>query len=108
MATRATNTMTEGLQSLLGDVSSMKALPDADLAYLTELETFILKKLREPVDAMAGQLGNPPPGLPGMGVPGPAPSLPPGVPGGPPGGIPVGAGSPNPDELRRVLANVQG
>lgn len=115
-SSRSVNTMQELLQKMMTDISIAKALPDADLEFLIGLETTILTKLREPVDAMAGQLGGgPEPMGPEMG--GPIPAPPPGAgppiggppigPGGPgpvPGIAPVaGAGGPNPDELRRMV-----
>lgn len=119
MATRGMNTMAEGLASLMGDIAQMKAQPDADLQFLIELETMILRKLREPVDNMAGQMAGPGAGpgpVPGMGpgstppgpdmggMPmGPPPGPPRGEPGGSPRGMMMGPGAPNPDELRRLM-----
>lgn len=111
VGSRGTNTMSEALQRLLADISQIKAMPDADLEFLVNLETVILKKLREPVDNMAGQMqgpgggpsmgGAPPP--PGAGPGGPMPvSM--GPPGGGVAGLRSGVGPPNPDELRRVIA----
>lgn len=62
MATRSTNTMAEGLQSIMQEITSLKATPDADVAFLIGLETTILQKLREPYDQMAGQMGGAAPG----------------------------------------------
>lgn len=92
MATRSTNTMAEALQRLHADVAQMKVLPDADLAFVTELETMIVGYLRGPIDQMqaAGQL---PPGGP------PPPQIPPTQTGGLMGQSPM----PNPDELRRII-----
>lgn len=120
MPVRASNTMVEGLTSIMSDIASMKAMPDGDLQFLIQLETMILKKLREPIDSMAGQMGGPggmPEGagpMPGMGPgstpppPGPPPGPPQGQPGGPPRGMMAGAGAPNPDELRRLLTGGPG
>lgn len=100
MAVRGTNTMQEALQSLLQEVSQMKTLADADLPWLVELESMILSKIREPLDAQqqpaAGPMGGMPPGPP-MGMPAGG-----GVPGG--GGMQAGPQMPNPDELQRLLA----
>lgn len=95
--------MSEGLQSLMSDISQMKTLPDADLEFLVELETFILNKLREPIDATMGQVPGSPPGAgnPQGGI-GPLP----GVPSAPGGGVPnlrTEPAAPNPDELRRLV-----
>lgn len=118
---RSTNTMQEFLQRMLGDLANAKTLPDADLQFLVGLETAILQKLREPVDALAGQTE----ALGGMEQ-GQAEALPPMDPamtGGGGGGTPMpggvgmsgaggGPGLPGvmsapqtipPDELRRML-----
>lgn len=60
MATRSQNTMAEGLQSIMQDLTALKATPDADVAFLIGLETTILQKLREPFDAASGQMPAPP------------------------------------------------
>lgn len=57
MASRSTNTMAEFLQRMLGDIAEAKILADADLQFLIGLETTILQKLREPVDAIMGMSG---------------------------------------------------
>lgn len=115
MALRASNTMAEGLQALVGTIASMKALPDADMEFLTNLETMVLNKLKEPVRQMAGQMDQVGPGGPPMGPPpgmGGPPMMPPpmGAPGGPPTGVRMGSPMGNPDELRRLLGGggVQG
>lgn len=76
MASRSTNTMSEFLQRMLGDLAEAKTLPDADLQFLIQLETTILQKLRAPIDALMGQMqqgeqaaGNPMAGTPGMMTP---------------------------------------
>lgn len=58
--TRGMNTMSEGLQKLMQDITALKATPDADVAFLIGLETTILGKLREGFDSAAGQLPPPP------------------------------------------------
>lgn len=59
--TRQTNTMTEQLRQMLGTIADMKAAPDADIAYLTNLETQVLQYLRAPYEQqrMQAQLGGP-------------------------------------------------
>ncbi len=59
MAGRASNTMIEGLQQLVTNIAQLKTTPDADVQWLLELESLVLQKLREPVDAMAGQMTGP-------------------------------------------------
>lgn len=114
MGTRGTNTQTEVLQGILGEIAQAKLAPDADIEWLLGIETQILQKLREPIDqAMqnSGLNGMPPPGqsaapadpMAGM-IPGAGPSQPaPGVP-----GIRTSPSAPNPDELRRLLTNSPG
>lgn len=120
--------MSEFLQRMLGELAIAKTLPDADLQFLIGLETMILQKLREPVDAMAGQLsggqgGGPvgPGGGPGggagadvgaampsspMGAMGMGPAQPMPAPAAAGIGVPgvaQGPGQIPPDELRRML-----
>lgn len=123
-STRTTNTMVEGLQGLMQEITSLKSAPDADISWLIGLETTILAKLREPYDNAGGQLA-PPPGnamemgppsdLGGIGVGG-LPPMPMG--GGVAAGLP-GPGGPmppapgprfSPDVMRRALrgGGVQG
>lgn len=100
MAVRGTNTMQEALQRLLTDIAQMKTLADADLAWLVELESMVISKIREPIDAMqqpGGALAQPS-GPPGMGG---GPPMPAGAPMG--GGMAAGPQMPNPDELQRLL-----
>lgn len=117
MAVRSQNTMAEGLQSVLQDITTMKTMPDADIEWLINLETEILQKLREPFEQMQGQL----PQAPGSAVPGPMPpgqgAMPTGV-GGPMGGggpanmtpgvrgLRSSPAMPNPDEVRRMVGGV--
>lgn len=58
--TRGMNTMSEGLQKLMQDITALKATPDADVAFLIGLETTILGKLREGFAEAANQLPPPP------------------------------------------------
>ena len=104
MAVRGTNTMQEALQSLLQETAQMKTLADADLPWLVELESMVLSKIREPLDAQQqapaqGPMGGMPPMPPGGGMGMPAGG---GVPGG--GGMQAGPQMPNPDELQRLLS----
>jgi hypothetical protein len=97
MAVRGTNTMIEALQRLLQDIAQMKTLGDSDLPWLVELESMVLNKIKEPVDAMQQQGGAlaQPTGPPmGGGMPAGAPMG---------GGMSAGPQMPNPDELQRLL-----
>jgi len=75
--------MTEQLRSMLGTIADMKAAPDADIAYLTSLETQVLRYLRAPFEAqrLQAQLGGPQqqqtagPGGGATPLPGPAAQL---------------------------------
>lgn len=125
MAARSTNTMAEFLQKMLSDIATAKTLPDADLAFLLQLETAILQKLRSPIDAMMGQMspngqqGNPSQGSP-QGQPGQGPSqmgvvgaMNPNPVATPPpaqrvAGIRSDPGAVNMDELMRSMGGAQG
>lgn len=107
---------TEGLKKLLGPVSQLMMLPDADVDYLTNLQMAIRNKVMGAYMSAAqlgpsAEMGQPPlPGsimsqdgaVPSMGL-GPVPPTPMG-PGGASGGGMGGIAPPNADELRRVLA----
>lgn len=100
LETRGTNTMSEGLRKLLGQITDLKVLDDADLPFLIGLETQVLQRLKQGADnalqpqqqpqQQSGLMGSPSP-PPGMGTP-------PGTP-----GLMQGPSMPNSDELRRVL-----
>lgn len=96
--------MQEALQRFLGDISQMKTLADADLAWLTELETMVLSKIREPLDRMQQSGMMPPPqgggGMGGMSG-GPMAPMPAGAQMG--GGMMSATAAPNADELQRLL-----
>lgn len=127
MATRGTNTMSEGLQKLMQDITGLKATPDADVAFLIGLETTILGKLREGFAKAAGQMPPPPgsaveAGMGGMGAGGGMGDMAMAGAGGAPGGVPMGAAGPgspmppmpgvrfSPDVMRRAISGggVQG
>lgn len=125
--------MAEFLQRIGGDIFEAKSLPDADLAFLIQLETLILQKLRAPIDQMMGQMegaGAPPADAAMAAAPmidptaaqagmGGMPMIPPMPGGGPPpvGQVPGGGermrgmrmepNMPNPDELRRMLGGAR-
>lgn len=109
--TRQNNTMSEDLSSLMGQLAQMKLTPDADLGFITNLETQILQTARQPTDQLkalqqvqnqmnqpqsAGMgmamgspaIGGAPPMMGGGAMPGPA-MAPPAMAGMPPGGMPM-------------------
>lgn len=109
---------TEGLKKLLGPITQLMVLPDADVEYLTNLQMVIRNKVMGAYmeAAQLGPMGSPAAGgvpVPGspVGADGSVPSLGlgPGAPtpmgpGGASGGGAGGIAPPNADELRRVLA----
>jgi hypothetical protein len=102
--TRQNNTMSEGLHQLLSSLAQLKAAPDADLEYLSAIESAILQKLKEPLQQAAQALaqagGVVPPGMAGqMGAAAQG-----GMGQSPPQQA-QGGGMPNPDELRRLVAS---
>ena len=104
MATRQNNTMQEGLHQLLSSLAQLKAAPDANLEFLSGIESSILQKLREPMQQAAQAMAQAGGVLPqGMGQQlGAAAGA--GM-GQPPQGQSPSAGMPNPDELRRLVAS---
>lgn len=117
--TRQTNTASEGLRKLLGDIADMKLADDADLPFLIQLETMVLQHLKQGATNALNTSGAPV-GLGGMSAPPPGMGGPPGVPGlmqgpsmppGGPVGMPAGpammsGGGPNINELTRSLRGV--
>jgi hypothetical protein len=126
-------TMMEGLQSLLPDIASIMAAPDADMDFLDKLQKIVLLRIHKPSPQQPGAGGAPP--APPAGATGGGPEAAPasglpggGSPGGPPGGgapnpqmpsmgppnAPTGPGgvtqpmNNNPDEMRRVIAEAAG
>lgn len=99
MASRTTNTMSEGLVKMLQTITEMKLMPDADIEFLIGLETQVMQKAREPFESVqgGGATGLQPPAA-GGAVGAPAQPLPAGGPAGVAGG-----GVNAPDELRRAL-----
>lgn len=113
--TRSTNTMGEGLQVLLNDITSLKTAPDADLQWIVQLEAFVLQKIREPYEAQrqaqqqllaAAAGGN---GGSGTVLPGGGGGMPPGM---PPPSQPTPANLRNnpqipPEALQNLLASTR-
>src|SRR4051794_32533813 len=103
----ATNqTMQEGLNRLVADIAQMMVLPDADLDFLSQLQMAVTQYVKQPTQSQQPQSA-----VPG-GAGGPTPGGPPG-PGianssGMMGGASMGVGTPNPDELRRMLSTQSG
>lgn len=127
------STMIEGLQQLLPDIANCMAAPDADMPYLKKLQDVVLLKIHQPQPQQPpgapGAAGPAPGGAAGAGGPGGPPPPGPGAgPGGPPGGgapnqampgmgapaAPTQPGgvtqpmTPQPDEMRRILAEQAG
>lgn len=103
MATKA-QTQAESLRGMLSSIADTKTLPDADIPFLTNMETMLLGYLRAPFEAMQQNQQVSGPGAPGM-APGQAPMLQgpvPVAPGRVPG-IMNAPSMPPVDELRRLL-----
>jgi hypothetical protein len=108
------NSMLEGLQMILGELGGMMATPDADVQFLTTLQHAIVGKIKQSTQHAISQQGpggmtSPPPGLGAAGMGGGTNGLVnqqalQGAGGGGPSAPEQGAqGSPNPDEMRRIL-----
>lgn len=118
---------TDGLQGLAADAMRLAALPDADPAFCMKIAQAAVAKARMPHDqAQKSAAAGPPGGPPGGGATGPGIG-PQGMPGGSPGGSPangqaptlgaptmgagpsqglspMNGGSPQSDEIRRMIA----
>jgi hypothetical protein len=96
--------MTEGLGALVSQIAQLKLAPDADIDFLTQLETMVLARVRMTAQAQQQQpAGAPTPGAPAGPGPAPAPVFP-SPPGGGVPGVMTGAPMPPVDELRRLMA----
>lgn len=107
---RSTNTMVEGLQNVLRDISQMKTMPDANLDFLVNLETMILAFLRKPMEDYMSQQGSAGQGssAPGSTTPGAPPANGPSFTGQGVPGLATGTGGTiPPDELRRLFQQGQ-
>lgn len=95
---RTTNTMSEGLMSVLQNLATLKAAPDANLDEISGLESTILNILKRPQQEALAQLaaagGVTPPGAGGSPGPAPGGDLSSALGGMSPGGAPMGAPSP--------------
>jgi hypothetical protein len=124
MAAGTPSTFQSGLADILGRLGSLMALPDADVAFVTQMQTVIAGKLRQSSSpppgggapgggplAGAGP-GGPPPGLQMPGAPGPGgrPTMQPPMMGGLSSGLSPSAigGGNNPDEMRRIIQQITG
>lgn len=76
--TRGTNTYSEWMRKMLGQIADAKTLPDADLEYLVNMETQLLGKIRAPIDNMQAAGSTAVPGAPSL-MPGMPPGMPPGT-----------------------------
>lgn len=108
MARTTGDTMAEGLQKTIQQISSLMVLPDADLNFLQGLQEAIATYIQQGgQSSQGGNLTMPAgPGMPG----GPSPMGGPAM-GAPGGMMATGMGGlqpPNPDELRRVMAMSEG
>lgn len=104
--TRTTDTFTEGLRKLLSSITDLKMTDDPDMAFIINLETMILQRLKQQgSDAINGAqaaMGGGGPMMPGGPMPGGPPPMgvpfpgngPPGVGVVPPGAIPAGMAPP--------------
>ena len=66
MASRSTNTMSEVLESIVTLLGTAKMMPDADIVWLTDLETQVIEKARAPF-AQQGAMSQPAPASDGGG-----------------------------------------
>lgn len=107
--TRQTNTMEEQLRKFLGQLADLKLAEDADFDFITQLETAVIGKLREPIDrvAEAGLTQAPPQAAMGMPM---DPAMAGGAtPGGMPGGMPMdGGGDPEANAIADVIIAAMG
>lgn len=93
MAGAIINTMAEGMPKLLQTLSLMKGAADADLAWITDIETQVIQRMN-PALSQGPQLPGGPPNVAGPSAPGGMAPMPPAMGGGGMGGIPT-APSPN-------------
>jgi len=95
VATRSTNTYSEGLQALIQDIASLQLAPDANVGFLQSLQQAIIEETQAPLRAQAAQAA----ATPGGAVPQPA--APPGA--VPAGGMPGAPPGPPPGGLAALL-----
>lgn len=119
-STANSDTMIEGLKSLLTDLAKLKVLPDADLSFIGDVENMIVQYVRnagqQTVDGAVGQqaqgggmgqpggIGDATMGM-GFGQAPPAQQI---APGGGAGMSGLAPQAPNGDELRRILQGPTG
>lgn len=110
--------MSEGLQKVLGDIAQLMAAPDADMQFLSALQQAIVMQIRNSpglqdpqqqqqmamMQQQMGGAGGAGPGGPGGLPAGAGAAGPPGGPGPMGGGMPgLTPTAPNMDEIRRML-----
>ena len=100
MASRSTNTMSEVLESIVTLLGTAKMMPDADIVWLTDLETQVIEKARAPF-AQQGTMGPAPASTGGGGMGGGMAGAMAATPGGPGDGLAallggMGPGMPGP------------
>lgn len=100
MASRSTNTMSEVLESIVTLLGTAKMMPDADIVWLTDLETQVIEKARAPF-AQQGAMGPAPASTGGGGMGGGMAGAMAATPGGPGDGLAallggMGPGMPGP------------
>lgn len=107
-ATKTTNTAAEMLRGLLQDLAVIATYPDADLEFITGIQSALTEHLRQPVRDILAAQGIQPQGGPGGPMGGGAMGTFPSPPGGGVPGIRQEAAMPPVDELRRLIGGVQG
>ena len=118
---KAPQNFSDALGAIIVDVAQAKLTPDADMKFLNTIEMVLMGRLKHPDQqgpggaqptGAAGAPGGEPPGGPG----GPPAGGPPPGPGGPPPGPPPGPGTqsapgfptPDPEDMRRTIAQTTG
>lgn len=109
LGTKTTNSASEAMRGLLQELAYIKSFPDADLEFLTGIESSILEKLKAPIAQHMAQYGpgGSSPTAPGGGMAQMGTQMNPMVAQlaqGVPGGLRNAGTTPPVDELRRLLS----